>query len=77
VSKITPPEDKETPEIAASKSPYDHAYAFVQECIARRRGDLDSYGPLEDYERPVAIKISEEDWIKLRSNLNLEESDDA
>lgn len=75
VRKITPPEDKETPlspKIATAienKPSYDQAYAFVKECIALRRGDSDSYGPLEDCDRPFAFKISGKDWVKLASEL--------
>jgi hypothetical protein len=53
------------------KSPYDKAYACVQEF---RKGGSARY-PLGDYEESHAIKLSRQDWFKLRTELNLEESD--
>jgi hypothetical protein len=53
------------------KSPYDKAYACVQEF---RKGGSARY-PLGDYEESYAIKLSRQDWFKLRTELNLEESD--
>ena len=61
------------------KSPFDQANAYIQECRAWRKGDLTQNPPrpFEDYETPVAIKMSEKDWVKLSSELNSEESDEA
>jgi hypothetical protein len=57
------------------KSPYDKAYACVQEFRAWRKGGSTGCYPLENYEEPQAIKMSPQDWIKLSTELNLEESD--
>jgi hypothetical protein len=85
VRKITPPEEKEIyaedKKLATAneyKSPYDEAYAYFQECRAQSsRFAPCAPRPLEDYERPLAIKISKNDWIKLSSDLNWGESDEA
>ena len=61
------------------KSSKDVASAYIQECRAWRQG-----GPkwhpsrtLQDYEKPIAFKMSRNDWIALSSDLNLGESDEA
>jgi hypothetical protein len=88
VRKITPPEEKmihtENGKIAFReemlatakeyKSPYDKAYAYVQEFSTWRKGGSICF-PLEFYEEPHAIKMSKQDWFKLSTELNLEESD--
>ena len=56
------------------KSPYDKAYAYVQEFSTWRKGGSVCF-PLEFYEEPHAIKMSKQDWFKLSTKLNLEESD--
>jgi hypothetical protein len=56
------------------KLPYDKAYAYVQEFRAWRKGGSTRY-PLGDYEESHAIKLSRQDWFKLSTELNLEESD--
>ena len=61
------------------KSPFDQANAYIQECRAWRKGNptQNPPRPFEDYETPVAIKMSEKDWVKLSSELNSEETDEA
>jgi hypothetical protein len=56
-----------------NKSPYDKAFAYGQECIDhyRRRRPLK-----DDYERPLVIKISMRDWIKLYFDLGLDCNND-
>jgi len=57
------------------KLPYDKAYACIQEFRAWRKGGSTGCYPLENYEELQAIKMSLQDWIKLSTELNLEESD--
>lgn len=62
------------------KSPYDEAYSYIQECRSWRKSGSTAFHlhcSLEDYEAPFAIKISVGDWIKLGSELELGESDEA
>ena len=56
------------------KSPYDKAYTYVQEFSTWRKGGSVCF-PLEFYEEPHAIKMSKQDWFKLSTELNLDESD--
>jgi hypothetical protein len=78
--KITPREEeihkrnKKLPTLKEYKSLYDKAYTCVQEFRAWRK-DGSAYYPLEFYEEPHAIKMSRQDWFKLSTELNLEESD--
>ncbi|KAL7621358.1 hypothetical protein AAE478_008679 [Parahypoxylon ruwenzoriense] len=90
--KITPPEEKEihTGDVQPTatnerKSPYNEAYEYYQECKAlahplfaaapfeRRRRRR----PLEDYEKPLVIKMSVGDWIELRHDLDLDSKDES
>ena len=82
--EIAPPDKTQVKlELSAAakehKSPFDQANAYIQECRAWRKGSPTQHPlrPFEDYETPVAIKMSGEDWVKLSSELNSEESDEA
>ena len=78
--KITPPEEKdihaqdEQPAVVDEyKSPYDEAFEYIQEC----KGLRPPCRHLEDYEKPLAIKISIRDWMKLSHDLDLNSEDES
>jgi hypothetical protein len=81
VRKTTPPEEHRIhtdEKLAAAEDPYKQAERYVEECRAWRKPGPAGYlpRPLEDYETPLRIMMSKDDWIKLNQKLNLEKNDD-
>ncbi|KAK3944561.1 hypothetical protein QBC46DRAFT_337602, partial [Diplogelasinospora grovesii] len=69
-------------------SPYDEAYTYYQECKALSRPSSTTTPseyrrlrrrrrPLEEYEKPLVIKMSARDWSKLRHDLDLDSKDES
>lgn len=67
------------PTVQESKSPYDEASAYVQDCRSWRTGSSRHHlrHPREDYDKPLVVKMPLEDWNKLSSDINWGESDEA
>jgi hypothetical protein len=54
--------------INKSESPYDEACTYVE-------GFKKAVGSLDSYEKPLSIKISRHDWIKLSHDLEIFDTD--
>jgi hypothetical protein len=80
IRKTTPPEDVERENnnpVQPREDSYDKAHNFVTRFNSWRSGKLtllNSY--LYDYEKKFTTLMSTKEWIKLRDELNLSESDD-
>jgi len=83
VRKTTPPAERNTPpqdeQHAAAKrytSPYEQALSYVKTYKGWRLSHH-VVGSREDYEKPFSCQMSLGDWVKLRRDLNLEETEEA
>ena len=74
VERVSPPEDKipsgeeQHAVIRKSESPYDEAYTYVENFKT-------AVGSINSYEKPLSIKMSKDDWFKLRHDLEIFEKD--
>lgn len=82
VRNITPPEGKATlgeeqcAVVKEFKSPYDQAREYVDRFKNWRSGAKIKSGSLEVYESNLSIKMSIKEWIRLRNDLNISETDE-
>ena len=74
VERVSPPEDKipsgeeQHAVIKKSESPYDEARRYVE-------GFKMAVGSPDSYEKPLSVKISLHDWIKLSDDLEIFDTD--
>ncbi|KAI9864844.1 MAG: hypothetical protein M1813_002614 [Trichoglossum hirsutum] len=82
VRNITPPEDtiplgeEQHAVVEESKSPYNQVREYVDSFKSWSSGVRNKFGSLEVYESNLSIKMSQKEWNKLSSDLNIFEIDD-